>query len=185
MTAAPYGEIVRRRRAFSWPGYLSYADAGLDGAWVTPYHLASASPSGPVLLTYNYLDAPTALLQCEHLRRTGYLPEMPFNKVLNLALVRLGLTRADLYVTHCFHLLAQSRSEALPLAAVDASFEAVARHELEGRVVIALGREARRQCTRHGMPHLPARHLSARGQSYSERATALAATLQEALRLLA
>ncbi|QQR39983.1 hypothetical protein [Devosia rhizoryzae] len=178
MDAARYTDIVARRRAFSWPGYRSYGDVGLDGDWVTPYHLSCKSLTGPVLLTYNFLDAPTALREHAALRRQGYLPEMAFNRVLDLALAQAGKARSDIYVTHAFHLLANSRSERIATAAVDASFDAIARHELLGRPVIALGQEAARQCRRHALPHLAVPHLSARGTAFAVRAAALAAALQ-------
>lgn len=180
MDGTSYTEIVARRRAFSWPGYQSYAHVGLDGDWVTPYHLTCANPDGPVLLTYNYLDAPTARREASALKTTGYLPAMPFNRVLDLALQQRGLCRSDIYVTHAFHLLAQSRSERIPVKAVDASFETIAIHELRGRQVIALGQEAGRQCRRHGVTHLEVPHLSARGSAFAQRADLLA----EALRLI-
>lgn len=173
-----YSDFVARRRAFYWPGYESYADVGLDGEWVTPYHLTCSNPKGPVLLTYNFLDAPTAGREVSTLTATGYLPAMPFNRVLDLALSLSGLSRADIYVTHAFHLLARSRSERVPIKAIDASFDAIAVHELVGRHVIALGQDAARQCRRHGIDHLETPHLSARGTSFAQRATLLAAALK-------
>ena len=178
MDTALYAEIVERRRQFTWPGYQSYADAGLEGAWITPYHLSSVAFSGPVLLTYNFLDAPTALAKGPHLRAHGYLAEMPFNRVLDLGLALAGMRRADIYVTHAFHLLANDRSERIPNAALDASFDAVARHEMMDRPVIALGDAASRQCARHGIPHHAMPHLSARGLSFAHRAEKLATALR-------
>jgi hypothetical protein len=175
--AALYRKIVERRRRFAWPGYQSYADAGLDGDWVTPYHLTCGNFDGPVLLTYNFLDAPTVQQEVARLRATGYLPEMPFNRVLDRALALAGLARSDVYVTHAFHLLAEARSEAIPSAAIDASFDAVARHELSGRRVIALGQEAARQCRRHAIAHSAVPHPSARGLPFETRARALAAAI--------
>ncbi|SFZ82315.1 hypothetical protein SAMN02983003_1005 [Devosia enhydra] len=169
--------LIERRRQFTWPGYESYADAGLEGDYVSPYQLSCGNPSGPVLLTYNFLDAPTARREVARLRQSGYLPEMPFNRVLDRALAMAGLERADLYVTHAFHLLARSRSETLPARAVEASFDAVARHEIAGRPVIALGQVAAIQCRRHGIAHLPLPHPSARGQSFETRASVLADAL--------
>jgi hypothetical protein len=130
-----------------------------------------------VLVSYNYLDAPTARAHLPRLLARGYLAEMPFNRVLDQALALAGLNRSDIYVTHAFHLLANTRSETLPSAAVDASFDAVARHELGGRQVISLGKQAARQCRRHAIPHTPIPHLSARGQSFQTRAEVLAAAL--------
>ncbi len=178
MDAALYAEIVERRRQFCWQGYESYADAGLEGNWVTPYHLSSANFTGPVLLTYNFLDFPTALRERPRLLAHGYLAEMPFNRVLDLGLALAGLKRKDIYVTHAFHLLARERSERIPNAALDASFDAIARHELVERQVIALGDAASRQCNRHAIPHQRVPHLSARGLSFAERAKKLAQALR-------
>jgi hypothetical protein len=173
-----YEELVEARRAFRIAGYESYADVGLDGPWTTPYHLASCSPDGPVLLTYNYLDGPSARQNRAELLQHGYLAAMPFNRVLDLALGVAEMTRADLYVTHAFHLLPPSRSAAVPLNDVDQSFDAIARHELAGRRVIALGQVAARCCSRHGIRHLPVPHLSARGNSFADRAALLAQALR-------
>ena len=174
---ADYLALVEARRQLRLDGYDSYADVGLDGPWTTPYHLASSSPTGPVLLTYNYLDAPSARRHRGELLAQGYLSNMPFNRVLDLALAATRLSRADLYVTHAFHLLPASRSAVVPAAAIDQSFDAVARHELTGRRVIALGAVAARSCRRHGIAHLAVPHLSARGTSFAERATVLAQAL--------
>ena len=54
-----YDDIVERRRALRIPGYATLTDVGLDGDWVTPYQMASRSPSGPVLVAYNWIDAPS------------------------------------------------------------------------------------------------------------------------------
>jgi hypothetical protein len=150
----------------------------LDGDWVTPYHLTCGSPTGPVLLTYNFLDAPSARREHATLACRGYLPSMPFNRVLDLALSQAGMVRGDLYVTHAFHLLANSRSDRISTAAVDASFDAIAQHELVGRQVIALGQEAARQCRRYDIAHIAVPHLSARGTSFSARAAILATALK-------
>lgn len=173
-----YDDLIQARRALSIEGYQSFGDVGLDGPWITPYHLASCAADGPVLLTFNYLDAPSARRRQAELRRYGYLADMPFNRVLDLALTACGLVRADLYVTHAFHMLPPSRSAAIPSRHIDQSFDAVARHELERRNVIALGQAATRCCVRHGLPHLAVPHLSARGLSFAERAELLATALR-------
>ena len=174
-----YNAIVAARRSLHLPGYSTYADVGLDGPWVTPYQIASASPTGPVLLTYNYLDGPTAREHCVALREAGYLPDMPFNRVLDLALAATRLTRSDLYVTHAFHLLPDRRSATIPASVIDLSFDLVARHELVGRRVIALGEAASRACRRHGIAHIATPHLSARGLSFAKRAAVLATALRD------
>lgn len=172
-----YVRWVAQRRALALPTYASLSDVGLDGDWTTPYHLASCSPTGPVLLTYNYLDAPSALSHRLQLLEGGYLPSMPFNRVLDLALSEAMLTRADLYVTHAFHLLPPTRSASIPSRHIDVSFDAVGRHECAGRRVIALGEAAARLCRRHGIEHVTAPHPSARGLSFSAKARAIAAAL--------
>lgn len=174
---AQYAEWVERRRALTLPGYLSFSDVQLDGDWTTPYHLAACSPIGPVLLTYNYLDAPSAMKHRTALSTLGYLPSMPFNRVLDLALAQTGLTRADIYVTHAFHLLPATRSASVASRDIDVSFDAVARHEIEGRRIIALGEAASRVCRRHGMAHTAVPHPSARGSDYSTRAKLIARAL--------
>ncbi len=177
MAAGAYADWVARRRALAITGYETFADVGLDGNWTTPYHLASAAPEGPVLLTYNYLDAPSARRHRETLLRLGYLPDMPFNRVLDLALHKAQLSRSDLYVTHGFHLLPATRSQAIRPADMDLSFDAVGRHECQGRPVIALGEAAARLCRRHGIAHNAVPHPSARGLPYRAKAEAIAGAL--------
>jgi len=168
---------VTRRRALALPGYRSFADVELDGDWTTPYHLAACSPSGPVLLTYNYLDAPSANRHRATLASMGYLPTMPFNRVLDLALVQAGLTRADIYVTHAFHMLPATRSASIASKDIDISFDSIARHEIEGRRIIALGEAAARVCHRHALQHTAAPHPSARGSDFPTRAALIARAL--------
>ncbi len=170
-------DIVAARRLLRLPGYVTMADAGLDGPWTTPYQITSNAPDGPVLLTYNYLDAPSAIAHRSELLRTGYLAGMPFNSVLDEALGLAGLRREQVYVTHAFHLLPPTRSWAVPSRDVDISFDAVGRHELVGRRVVALGHTAARACSRHGINHTATAHPSARGQSFAQRAKVLAEAL--------
>lgn len=172
-----YADIVKARRGLTLPGYRTFADVGLDGPWTTPYHIAACSPDGPVLLTYNYLDAPSALRHRAQLLASGFLSDMPFNTVLDIALARARLTRRDLYVTHAFHLLPATRSASIRSRDVDLSFDAIARHELSGRRVIALGAVAARACKRHGIDHTATPHPSARGLSFAARAEALSVAL--------
>lgn len=172
-----YNSWVARRRDFALPGYQSFADVGLDHEWTTPYHLASCSPDGPVLLTYNYLDAPSALTYRALLLQHGFLAQMPFNRVLDLALKSAGLSRSDLYVTHAFHLLPASRSATIRTADLDQSFDAIGRYEIDQRQVVALGDAAARLCRRHGIKHTSAPHPSARGASFDAKANLLAAAL--------
>lgn len=173
-----YTDIVARRRAFHIPGYATLADAGFEGDWVTPYQKASRSPTGPVLIAYNWLDAPSVDQHRDALQANGFLPGMIFNKVVDKALALRGLTRPDIYVTQVFHLLPMGRSESVPTKHADASFAAVTKHELIGRKVVALGDAAAGTCRRHGVPCEAVRHPSARGLSLDERAAELAAALQ-------
>ncbi len=173
-----YQDIVRKRRELKIGGYLSFADVGFDGDWVSPYQISSRSPDGPVLLAYNWCDAETFLQRRKEVEPGGYLPGMKFNVVLERALKIAAITRADIYVTQVFHLLARSRSEAIPQRALDESFKEVTRHELEGRRVIALGSAAAQACRSHDIDCEKAQHPSARRGTYEERAAALAGLLK-------
>ena len=158
-----YDEIVARRRALRIDGYLSLADVGFDGDWVTPYQKASSSPDGPVLVAYNWLDAPSVEMYRATLQQHGFLPGIIFNNVLDRALAICHIGRRDLYITQAFHLLPAKRSGSISARDIDKSFDAVTRHELAGRRVIALGRDAAEACQRHRVSHVAVRHPSARG----------------------
>lgn len=178
LSQAAYDRCIAQRRAFSWPGFATYADVKLDGAFVSPFHMSCGNLKGPVLISFNWLDAPTALREHGLLSRLGYLPQMLFNKVLDMALRRINLRRSDIYLTHAVHLLPPSRSAAIPQAATDASFDAITRHEIAGRPVIALGKVAAGACRRAGLPCTEVAHPSARGAT----AHAKAEKISEALR---
>ncbi len=165
------------RRAFAPEGYDTLADVGLDLPLVSPYQLACGNPSGPVLVTYNYLDAPTARAYRDELTVTGYLPDMLFNRVLDIALRQAGLARGDLYVTHAFHALPAARSAAVPQRLVEESFSRITRLEVAGRPVIALGHAAARACTRFAVRHTALPHPSARGLTRASKAASLANAL--------
>jgi hypothetical protein len=169
-----YEEIVVRRRALTIQGYNTLSDLGFDGPWVTPYQMTSRAPDGPVLVAYHWLDAPSVAEYRDVLARLGYLPHMPFNKVIEAALRLSGTRRDQLYVTQAFHLLPATRSASVATRDTDISFDAVTRHELPGRRVIALGRAASDACRRHGINHVAARHPSARGCSRVDKAKELA-----------
>jgi hypothetical protein len=169
-----YLEIVQRRRDLRLDGDLTLQDVGFDWPWVTPYQKKASSMNGPVLIAYNWLDAPSVRQYRPTLEEYGYLPDIPFNKVLDLALKQCNIDRSDLYITQAFHLLPSRRSQTIAARDVDFSFDAVTRHELLGRTVIALGAAAARACDRHGIRHCPVRHPSARGRPYRERADELA-----------
>ncbi|MDE3260140.1 MAG: hypothetical protein OYM47_20090 [Gemmatimonadota bacterium] len=148
-------EIIVRRREFVIPGYVrkykTLADVGFDGEWVTPYQMVSNSETGPVLVAHYWLDALSVHEHREVLREQGWLPGMPLNKVLTLALEQVKRTRSDIYVTQAFHLLPYLKWPPFPTRHVDASFTRITRHEVEGRTVIALGTVAQRPCRRAGV----------------------------------
>lgn len=165
------------RRAFAPDGYATLADVGLDVDLVSPYQLACGNPDGPVLVTYNYLDAPTARANAHLLAQIGYLPDMLFNRVLDQALALTGLTRPALYVTHAFHALPARRSAQVPQRLVEDSFDRITRPEIAGRPVIALGRAAARACARFDIAHTAVAHPSARGLSGAAKAAQIARAL--------
>lgn len=170
--------LIARRRAFSRKPYATLSDVGLDGEYVSPLQILAASPSGPVLIAYHWLDAATARKKAACLRDLGYLPTLNFNKVVDAALRIGGLTRADVYMTQAFHLLPAKRSAAIPAGDVDASFAAITRYELQGRRVIALGTAAARACKRGGVtPEQIVMHPSARGLSFDAKANVLASAI--------
>jgi hypothetical protein len=174
-----YLEIAQRRRDLRLDGYATLADVGFDGPWVTPYQKTACAKDGPVLIAYNWLDVPSVSQYRPILEKYGYLPGIPFNIVLDQALSQCGMTRADLYITQAFHLLPARRSQTIATRDVDYCFDAVTRHELLGRRVIALGTSAARACRRHGIQHCPVNHPSARGLPYRERANAIAQAIVE------
>jgi hypothetical protein len=66
--------LIAARRAFWLPGYVTLADVGMDGEYVTPLQIAAQSPTGPVLLAHHWLDAVSARKHQAVLRQLGYLP---------------------------------------------------------------------------------------------------------------
>jgi hypothetical protein len=88
-----YQEIIERRRALRIPGYATLADVGFDGPYVTPYQITACSLDGPVLVGKDWLDAPSVEANRATLKLLGYLPGIPFNEVLDRALLLAGLTR--------------------------------------------------------------------------------------------
>ena len=111
------------------------------------------------------------------LEKFGYLPDIRFNTVIDMALKRQGLKRSDIYVTQTFHLIPQGRSERIPLSAIRRSFDEVTQYELRGRKVIALGDVAARECTRHRIQHSAVCHPSRRGRTNEQNAAEIAAAL--------
>lgn len=167
------------RRAFRPAGYATLRDVGLDLPLVSPYQRSCGSPEGPVLISYNHMDAPTARAHRDRIALDGYLPEMLFNRVLDMALAHAGLLRGEIYLTHAFHALPDARSATIPEALVMDSFERITWHEIGGRPVIALGRVASKCCAAFGVPHRSVPHLSARGLDMDTKARHLADALTE------
>ncbi len=177
-------EIIAKRRSFRIPGYKTLCDVGFDGDWVTPIQKVSASPNGPVLIGKHWLDAESVADNREILELCGYLPCIPFNKVLDMALKKAGLRRREIYVTQAFHLLPPcDRSQKIPDKDLDRSFEKITRHEVEERAVIALGKDVADTCRRAGIPFKCVPHPSARGKgkTYEYKAEELANALRGAL----
>jgi hypothetical protein len=173
-----YLEIVERRRALVIEPFKSLTDVGFDGLWVTPYQISSRSPDGPALVALHWLEEETIEVQRTVLEKFGYLPDIRFNTVIDMALQRQGLDRSDIYVTQTFHLIPKGRSERIPLSAIRRSFDEVTQYELRGRKVIALGDVAARECTRHQIEHIPVCHPSRRGRSNQQNAAEIAEALE-------
>jgi hypothetical protein len=169
-----YQEIIDRRRALVIEPFKSLAEVGFDGPWVTPYQISSKSSEGPVLVALHWLDEPSILRERPTLQNLGYLPNIRFNTVINAALARQGLSRADIYVTQTFHLIPRTRSELISQAAIRRSFDEVTRFELQGRKVIALGDIAAGECARHNIEHMAVCHPSRRGYTNEKNATEIA-----------
>ncbi|MEM6305992.1 MAG: hypothetical protein AAF744_14840 [Pseudomonadota bacterium] len=174
---ACYRDAIARRRAFSISGYPTLADAGFDWDLVNPIHRSSGNLRGPMLISKDWLDYPSALAHRDRLQETGYLPKIPYNRVMDLALAKAGLTRAEVYISPIFHLLTPKRSSTIPVAHARASFAAVGRYELLGRRPIALGLDAARVLAQFGIAHLKAPHPSARVGNFSQRAGLIAEAL--------
>ncbi|SEK58674.1 hypothetical protein SAMN05444413_102275 [Roseivivax marinus] len=178
--ARAYRDAVARRRAFRLPGYVTLAEAGFDGEWVSPIQITSGALDGPMLMTKDWLDAPSAARHRDRLATRGYLPEIPFNRVLDAALDLLGLDRGAIYVAPVFCLLPPVRSHPLPAADARASFEAVTRHEIMGRRPVAAGDDAARVLRHFDVPHVATIHPSRRGLDYAARARLIADALEAA-----
>lgn len=178
-----YEQLLERRRALRNPKFKTLADVGFDWDVVTPLQRLSRAPHGPVLLFNNWFDAESAVRLRDQLHR-GYMPGIPTNRVIDLALSAVGLSREDVYMTQAFHLLpVDQRSGArITFAEIDDSFESVTIHELRGRPVIALGDKAQAACGRHHIDFIPVLHPSARGEGLSDahKAELLAAALHRA-----
>ena len=141
--------------------------------------MVSGNLTGPMLITKDWFDAPSAVKNRKVLLERGYLPGIPFNAVLDKALSLIGLSRHDIYITPVFKLLPPKRSHSIRSADTRASFEAVTQHELLGRKPIAAGQDAIRTLEHFGIPHIPTVHPSARGLDYETRATLIAKAFEK------
>jgi hypothetical protein len=169
-----YQEIIDRRRALIIEPFKSLAEVGFDGPWVTPYQISSKSFEGPLLVALHWLDESSILRERTTLQNLGYLPNIRFNKVIDAALARQGLSRSDIYVTQTFHLIPRKRSERISKAAIRRSFDEVTCFELQGRKVIALGDIAAGECARHNIEHIAVCHPSRRGHTNEKNAIEIA-----------
>ncbi|MFD0860066.1 uracil-DNA glycosylase family protein [Roseovarius aquimarinus] len=171
---APYTRAIAARRAFRLPDYPTLADYGFDGDYVSPIQIACGNLGGPLLISKDWLDAPSAMEHRTHLQRYGHLPDNPFIRVIDKALALLNLRREDIYITPVFHLLTPKRSSTIPAAHARASFDAIGRHELMGRRPVALGTDAANVLSHFGIDHAIAPHPSARIGSFDARAALIA-----------
>lgn len=178
--ASIYREAIARRRGFALPGYVTLAEAGFDGAYVSPIQIACGSLTGPMLITKDWLDAPSAAANRALLQAQGHLGDNPFMRVIDRALALANLTRAQIYITPVFALLTAARSSVIPLRDRRASFRAVGRYELMGRRPVACGTDAAAVLRAEGVAHIETLHPSARGLSYEARAQRIATALEAA-----
>ena len=179
MTSA-FTDAIRRRRTFSLPGYRTLAEEGFDGDYVSPIQITSGNLTGPMLISKDWLDAPSARAHRAVLQEGGYLPGNPYNHVIDKVLALVGLARADIYITPVFALLTAKRSSVIPAKDRRASFEAVGQYELLGRRPIALGTDAASVLRLLGIDHIETIHPSARGLTFDDRARRIAKALEAA-----
>lgn len=173
-----YTRAIAARRAFRLPGYPTLADLGFDGDYVSPIQIACGNLTGPLLISKDWLDAPSAAANRARLQKYGHLPDNPFIRVIDKALALLNLKRADIYITPVFHLLTPKRSSTIPAAHARASFDAIGRHELMGRRPVALGTDAAQALGHFGIDHAVAPHPSARIGSFDARAALIAKAIE-------
>lgn len=159
---------------------MTLAHVGFDGDWVSPIQKTSNHMTGPVLVAKRWLDAASVNRHRAILERLGYLPEIRFNRALDRTLTSVGLTRGNIYITQACHFLPrEDRRQRVPRALMHRSIEAVTRHEVEGRRVIALGGDAQAALKRAGIEYLACPHPSS---SVAGRYAALADSLRRIAR---
>lgn len=182
-----YAEIVRARRRLRADGheakFATLAEAGWDGEFVSPPQVLSDDRRGPVVMGSHWLDLGSACRRRRAIERYGgHLPDIPFNRVLDLALWNARLNRRDVYLTQICHLLPRrDRTAEVPFELLRTSFEQVTRHELHGRPVIVLGLTAERACKALGVPNCTyLDHPSRRGRTFRDKAEELGKVLEAA-----
>ncbi|MCY4049029.1 MAG: hypothetical protein OXF24_05540 [Hyphomicrobiales bacterium] len=190
---------IERRRKFSLPGYKNLAEVcngDFDGEYVTPLQIEARSATGICLVSHYWFNV-EGLEKCNPdseryrlLKEHGYTPSIDFNRIVNAALEKVGLCRADTYMTQVFHLLPlkgrPNKEDIWP------SFEAITQFEIRGRRVIALGGCAKRICERARREfgtdffesfesiYSPSYRYQ-KGKDEDERATEIAATIRKIL----
>lgn len=165
-------------------------DAGWGEHWISPIQETSHDPTGPVVMGSHWLDVEGAeerRADVEHYG--GYLPDMPFNRVLDLALWHARLTRRDIYITQACHLMplgdGNGPQARVPPRLWRPSFDRVTRYEIGDRPVLALGAYAQEVCRRNDVRYLPFPHPGGGARTpQSQQAKALAAGLEWALKLV-
>ncbi len=187
-----YAEIVKARRDLplgeEYEGrYETLRKAGLDGFWVSPPQKISRSRSGPVLVAHNFLDFERAKQYKDCiLDAGGYLPCMPFNGILDCALIMAGMNRSNIYITQALHFLPKDKNQNTHKRLLRRSFHKVTQFEIRDRRVIALGREAKEMCLEWHSKHNDFEliycldHPSARGGDPCAKAEELAKALKKA-----
>ncbi|MDJ0630640.1 MAG: hypothetical protein QNJ44_20455 [Rhodobacter sp.] len=123
-----------------------------------------------MLIMKDWFDEPSARANRNVLLERGYMPGIPFNDVIDMALRMAGLNRADVYITQIFHLLTPTRSHRIRTSEAKASFDTVTRYEMLGRRPIAAGADAARVLRHFGLEFIETVHPSVRGMKYRERA---------------
>lgn len=133
-----------------------------------------------MLITKDWFDAPSAIANKTTLKKLGFMPDIPFNRVIDLALGFVGLSRSNIYISPVFDLLTPVRSHAIPIRDRCASFLAIGQFELMGRRPVAAGSDAASVLRKPGIPHLKTLHPSARGLTFEDRARRIADALEMA-----
>lgn len=181
----PYPKLLALRKRLPAPeGYRTLAYAGLDD-YITPPQQTAFHRTGIALVGKHFLDAKTAK-ECRDaiVGNGGFCPCVPFRERLEEALGRVGLCLGQVYVTQAFHFLPEEdRSDEPPAELLHASFNAITKHELRGRTVIALGGTAARACRKAKIPRIQAPHPARRRGGHNGIVSDIECSLEEALRL--